>query len=311
MTTRRPLVFVGSTWEARETAKAVRENLAGDADILLWTEAFRAGESFLSALERNAARCDFAVVVWTPDDTTMSRDQESASPRDNVVFELGLFIGKIGAERGYCVHPERTGMKMPSDLLGITTVSYRPDHPNGLTSALGPACDKIRQRIRELGSRVGDSASTFCSRIAGFWWEYITPEIVSSIGFLEITVDASGGLRINGDAYRSDGSRAADWWTEGCAVNPLERKLLYVWKGRYIDNPKRPFEGFGDFLFNDSDGQFLRGHGFFAEMDVTDLRKTQKRAGKIYRCSLAEVEVMRSGNRDKINSLIQGKLAVK
>jgi hypothetical protein len=118
-------------------------------------------------------------------------------------------------------------------------------------------------------------------------------------------------LRIVGEAHRADGSRAADWWTDGCAVNPPDRKLLYVWKGRYIHAPDRLFEGFGDFSFNDSDGQFLRGHGFFAEMDATDLRKTRKRAGKISRCSQAEVEVMHSGNREKINLLIQEKLATK
>jgi hypothetical protein len=99
-------------------------------------------------------------------------------------------------------------------------------------------------------------------------------------------------------------------WTDGCAVNPRERKLLYVWKGRYLHAPDKLFEGFGDFSFNDSDGPLVRGHGFFAEMDATDLRKTRKRSGKIARCSQAEVEIMRSGSRDQINALIQRILAM-
>jgi predicted nucleotide-binding protein len=86
MKTRRPCIFVGSSAEAREIAEAVGENLADDGDIVLWTEAFRPGENFLGALERHAAHSDFAVLVWTPDDVTESRGQESVSPRDNVVL---------------------------------------------------------------------------------------------------------------------------------------------------------------------------------------------------------------------------------
>ena len=305
----RPRTFIGSSGEAKEIAKAIRQNLADHTDVVLWPEGFPLGKSFVDALLDQVEESDFAVLVMTPDDITKSRGQESLSPRDNVIFELGLFIGKLGVERCYWIHPEGVELKVPTDLLGITTACYRPDHPNGPTSAVGAACDKICQRIKELGLRQGNHASAFCSSIVGFWWEYITPVNVSAIGYLEITSDGCGGIRIVGEAHREDGSRAADWWTDGCAVNPRERKLLYVWKGRYLDAPDRVFEGFGDFSFNDSDGRFLRGHGFFAEMDAMDLGKTRKRLGKIARCSQAEVDVMRSGSREQINALIQKKLA--
>jgi hypothetical protein len=307
---KRPRLFIGSSAEAKEIAEALRENLADDADIVVWTEAFPPGKSFLDALTNQVENSDFAVLLMTPDDITESRGRERVSPRDNVILELGLFIGKIGTERCYCVHPEPEELKFPSDLLGITTVRYRPGHPNGLPSALGAACNKIRRTMKDLGLRGTDNPAAFCSRITGFWWEYIKPVNVSSLGFLEMIPDGSGGIQIKGEAHREDGSRAADWWTEGCALNPHERKLLYVWKGRYLHAPDRPFEGFGDFSFNDSDGKFFRGHGYFAEMDATDLRKTRKRAGTIARASEAEVETMHSGNSDQIGALVQKKLAL-
>jgi hypothetical protein len=126
---------------------------------------------------------------------------------------------------------------------------------------------------------------------------------------LEITSDAaSGGIRITGLAHRSDGNRAADWWTEACGINLQERKLYYVWKGRYLDRPERTFEGFGDFSFNESSGVFMRGHGIFAELDLTDLSKARRRTGKLTRCAAEEVEVIQSGNRAKIAELIQKRL---
>jgi hypothetical protein len=260
-------------------------------------------------LTEQVDKADFAILVMTPDDITESRGQENVSPRDNVVFELGLFTGKLGIERCYCVHPDVPGLKFPSDLLGISTARYRPEHPHGLTSAVGAACDKVRRRMRELGIRSTETdVAEFCSRIAGFWWEYITPVNISSLGFLEFIPDGIGSVRIKAEAHRDDGSRAADWWTEGCAVNAPDRKLLYVWKGRYMHSPDRAFEGYGDFSFNESSGPFMRGHGFFAEMDVAELAKTGKRVGKVARCSDADVKIMHSANREQINQLVQHRL---
>jgi len=310
MPQRLPYLFIGSTLEALDVATAIRDNLSQVAEVVLWTEAFPVGASFLEALTAQTAKADFAILVMTPDDKTESRGEQRPSPRDNLVFELGLFTGVLGAQRTFCIHPDEHGLKFPTDLLGITTARYGLGHPDGLTFAVNAACDNIRRTIRSLGLRSpGTAAAAFCSRIAGFWWEYITPVNISSLGFLELVPDGSGGIRIVAESHREDGSRAADWWTEGCAVNALDRKLLYVWKGRYIHAPDSAFEGFGDFSFNDSTGPFVRGHGFFAEMNVKDLARTRKRAGRISRCSQSDVEIMQSGDRELINTLVKRRLA--
>ena len=41
-------------------------------------------------------RFDFAILVLTADDLVASRDVLSTAPRDNVLFELGLFMGGLG-----------------------------------------------------------------------------------------------------------------------------------------------------------------------------------------------------------------------
>jgi CRP/FNR family cyclic AMP-dependent transcriptional regulator len=82
---------------------------------------------------------------------TTSRNKTLPSPRDNVIFELGLFIGRIGSKRSFLVEPRGEEVKLPSDLFGITTVPYRYTGPENLVSALGPACTCIRNIIKELG----------------------------------------------------------------------------------------------------------------------------------------------------------------
>ena len=49
---------------------------------------------------------------------------DQASPRDNVVFEAGLFGGALGIRRTFILHAD--GSKLPSDLLGLTSVRYDP-----------------------------------------------------------------------------------------------------------------------------------------------------------------------------------------
>jgi hypothetical protein len=127
---------------------------------------------------------------------------------------------------------------------------------------------------------------------------------------MEIGSNPLGELRISAEAYDKHGSRAADWETNGCAVNPQQRKLLYVWTGRYFHpQANNPFQGFGDFVFNDSPGELVRGHGLFAEVEATALKNTRERSCTVARCSDSEVEVMQSGDADRIRNLIQEKIA--
>jgi predicted nucleotide-binding protein len=61
-------------------AEAIRENLANDTDVIVWTEAFALGDSFIESLLQKVHTVDFAVLVMTPDDKTESRGRERLSP---------------------------------------------------------------------------------------------------------------------------------------------------------------------------------------------------------------------------------------
>src|SRR5215471_10873168 len=102
-----PKIFVASSTEGLEVAKTVRsllgDALRGSAEPVPWTRAFDLSATYIESLEKAAEEADFAVIVMTPDDLTISRDRKRVAPRDNVVFELGLFMGSLGRERCYVV----------------------------------------------------------------------------------------------------------------------------------------------------------------------------------------------------------------
>ena len=116
---------------------------------------FEVGDHTVESLERQVDRSDFAVLILTPDDISLSRGKEMLSPRDHVLFELGLFMGRLGRRRAYYVFVESGNVKLPGDLLGLTGAGYRAG-ANWL-SRLGPACNR---RASGSPSWVHESGST-------------------------------------------------------------------------------------------------------------------------------------------------------
>src|SRR5450759_4410739 len=142
----RTSVFVGSSSEGVEFARAVRASLERDAEVTLWEEGvFELGQTSVESLTQALSRFDFAVLVLMPDDVVQSRSTEVSGPRDNVIFELGLFMGKLGRGRTFILQQSDSHLKIPSDLLGVTTARYQwPRRDKNYRAAVATACDSIR-----------------------------------------------------------------------------------------------------------------------------------------------------------------------
>jgi hypothetical protein len=149
----KPALFVGSSSEGLDLARAVRALLDEDAEVTLWKEGlFDLGSTFIDSLIKALPRFDFAAVILTADDLLTSREVTTLGPRDNVLFELGLFMGRLGRERTFVIRARGGQIKIPSDLAGLTTAMYDwPRADDNHQAAVGPACDNIRKMIRTLG----------------------------------------------------------------------------------------------------------------------------------------------------------------
>lgn len=148
-----PRLFIISSAESLDIAWAMQKALDRDVLSTVWTDGvFFAGGYSLEALEKAVAESDFAVAIAQPDDVVTSRGTSTPTLRDNVLFELGLFMGKLTRYRAILVHPRVKDLKLPSDLYGLTLLSYEPiASPSDVPGRIGPICTDIRALVRKLG----------------------------------------------------------------------------------------------------------------------------------------------------------------
>jgi len=146
-------VFIISSTESIEVARAVQNAFEHDPFFCQpWSEGvFKVANYPIENLERELDQSDFAIAVCSPDDLTSSRGNEQVSPRDNVIFELGFFMGRLGRHRTFLLEPQGEHIKLPSDVKGLQTVPYRYAPQPDMAAAVAPACNKLRNAIRELG----------------------------------------------------------------------------------------------------------------------------------------------------------------
>jgi predicted nucleotide-binding protein with TIR-like domain/PilZ domain-containing protein len=146
-----PRVFVGSSNEGKTLAENLQLELGEGVDATLWSQGvFGLSKGILEELVRAPQSYDFAVLVLTSDDLSYKRGVESNAPRDNVIFELGLFMGALGRERTFVVCARDEPLELPSDLAGILVATYHSREDGNLQAALGPACTQIKKEIRRI-----------------------------------------------------------------------------------------------------------------------------------------------------------------
>lgn len=152
---RKPTVFIGSSSESLDVAYALQENLEHAAEVTVWTQGiFELSKYTLDSLIDALDGSDFGVFVFSPDDVLTIRGEQKSSVRDNVVFELGLFAGRLGRERNFILLPQGAEEKLhlPTDLLGLTPTLYDATRQDGnLRAALGPSTTKLTKSLTRLG----------------------------------------------------------------------------------------------------------------------------------------------------------------
>ena len=173
-------MFVGSSSEGLAAARAIKEQFDLELDVTIWNEGvFKLNTSTLESLLRAASFFDFAVLVITPDDSVTGRGKTQSAPRDNVVFEHGLFLGQLGPGRAFIVCEEAT--KVLSDYAGITIATYRERDDKNFVAAVGTSCNQIRTAIVEELKRPAIGVLPSTALAVGYFENFVT-KVVQALG---------------------------------------------------------------------------------------------------------------------------------
>jgi hypothetical protein len=270
--------------------------------VVPWTTSFNPGTSTLDRLVELTNEVDFAAFVFAQDDWTTPTPGDpgqqipgQASPRDNVVFEAGLFGGALGMRRTFILHAN--GAKLPTDLLGLTSVRYADD--------LTPAELKtVNQKLRKAIEAEGRLAS-----IEGLWWQYSltarTEDEPSAISLLRISRDRTGGLEVQGRSWQADGTLSARYWSEASKERSDPTGVFYFWNGERPRHPDAPqLEGTGEIKLESED----RASGYWTTRSGTDSQLNARTSGDYVRADPGDWIVLDSGSVEDRRQLITERL---
>jgi Predicted nucleotide-binding protein containing TIR-like domain len=238
----KPRIFLGSSAQQEKLLAALTRGLQDIADVDAWTTVFNPGVSTLGRLVELTREVDFAAFVFAQDDwTARGASPEAASgqasPRDNVVFEAGLFGGALGIRRTFILHAN--GAKLPTDLLGLTSIRYDPDTTPAIVRQIN---HKLRKAIAAEGR---------ISRLEGDWWQLSltarTELEPSAVSLLTISRDRAGALQVSGRSWQADGTLSARYWSEAAKERVDPAGIFYFWRGERPRHPDVPqLEGTGE-----------------------------------------------------------------
>ena len=295
----KPRIFLGSSGKQAKLVQALTRGLSELADVEPWTSVFNPGVSTLDRLVELTREVDFAAFVFAQDDWTSNPTDATAtgqaSPRDNVVFEAGLFGGALGMRRTFILHAK--GAKLPSDLLGMTAVRY----PEALTAAdMRAVNQKLRKAIEDEGR---------LTRLEGDWWQHSltirSEREPSAISLLRISRDREGGLEVVGRAWQEDGTLSSRYWSEAAKERRDPPSILYFWKGERPRHPNAPqLEGTGEIRLEDAD----RASGYWTTRSETDAQLHERTAGIYLRADPADMRTLDEGDPQSRLDLLSQRL---
>lgn len=293
----KPVVFFGSSVETLPLLDELRAGLAHEAYQKSWNRSFPPGSQTLNALRQSADGSDFAIFVFGPDDWTESRSVAQQAPRDNVVFEAGLFGGVLGFDRVYIVHEEN--VKVPSDLDGFTCIKFKKnDAPEyQVQHAVPELCNVIRKK----GPRQG--------RLSGIWWQYHMMDSdrveKAKLALMKIDAASNGELKIYGKAWTEDGELLARFHSLAASTGSDPFNVFYYWEGDWPTTKQQPeFHGRGEIKLTDTD----RASGWYTTESDAEGFTTEKFIVEYVRGSEEDLAMVEGKDSDKRVELIRKKL---
>jgi hypothetical protein len=300
--TEKPRIFLGSSGKQEKLLKALTRGLETVAHVEPWTTSFNPGTTTLQRLLDLSREVDFAAFVFARDDwttgtapTSDSPEPGQASPRDNVVFEAGLFGSALGMRRTFILHA--SGAKLPSDLLGLTSVRY--DQATTATE-MRSVNQKLRKAIESEGR---------ITRIEGAWWQFSlterSSEEPSAVSLLRISRDRGRALEVAGRSWQDDGTLSARYWSEAAKEKSDPPGVFYYWEGERPRHPNAPqLNGTGEIRIETAD----RATGYWTTRSDTSPDLNARTSGVYLRADPDDLTILDGGDDRQRAELIAERL---
>jgi hypothetical protein len=298
----KPRIFLGSSGMQEKLVQALTRGLEDCAHVEPWTTSFNPGTTTLGRLVELAHEVDFAAFVFARDDwtttslpATPAAGPGQASPRDNVVFEAGLFGGALGMRRTFILHA--SGSKLPTDLLGLTSIRYgEVTTPSEMRA--------VNQKLRKAIETEGRVA-----RIEGLWWQFslteISPIEPAAVSLIRISRDRDGALELLGRCWQEDGRLSSRWRCEASKERKDPSGVFYYWKGERPRDPNAPqLDGTGEILLESGD----RGSGYFITHADRPAIVNARTAGVYWRAEPGDMSIIDGSDDQKRAELIAERL---
>jgi hypothetical protein len=281
----KPRIFLGSSGKQAKLLQALTRGLEDVAHVEPWTTSFNPGTTTLERLLELTREVDFATFVFARDDwTTLSSPASDpsgsgqASPRDNVVFEAGLFGGALGMRRTFILHA--SGAKLPTDLLGLTCIRYAET----TAAELRVVNEKLRKAIETEGR---------AARIEGLWWQFSlterSAEEPSAVSLLRISRGRDGALELAGRSWQEDGTLSARYWSEATKEKKDPSGVFYCWKGERPRHANAPqLDGTGDIRLESAD----RAAGYWITRSDTHPQVNARTSGVYVRADPKDLSIL-------------------
>jgi hypothetical protein len=277
----KPRIFLGSSGRQAGLLESIAEGLGDVADVETWMTTFNPGRNTLDRLVELSKEVDFAAFVFAQDDWTSTDTTQTgqASPRDNVVFEAGLFGGALGIRRTFILHAH--GSKLPTDLLGLTSVRY---DPNDTSREIPGITEKLGKAIETEGHR---------GPIEGLWWQLSltvrSDDEPTAEGLLSVVRDRDGVLTMTGRGWQEDGTLSARYWSEATKDRKDPPGIFYYWRGERPRHPNAPqLEGTGEIRLETAD----RATGYWSTQSDRDVNLHARTSGIYLRADPQDLQVL-------------------
>ncbi len=147
---RKKRIFIGSSSEEIKLAEAAKKILEPEFEVTIWndtvweTGVFKINNNFLQDLLKASLQFDFGILLGTTDDKVIVRNKEVLQSRDNILFELGLFMGRLGITK--CAFVVEKELNILTDIKGISLARFSKKEISSFASAISSVADSFRSQ---------------------------------------------------------------------------------------------------------------------------------------------------------------------